>query len=188
MEKQSFRPEMVTDVLNIIRADINDAQLISDLSNVTFIETYRGTCSDNDLLQFLDKYFSEEVIFKELQDENEFYFIAFVDGFAAGYIRLKEDYTNLPYMKKYKALEVKRIYVLEEYQSKKVGAALMMQALQVAAEKKYQVLWLGVWEGNEKARNFYNKFGFVDTELKGTFNIGSTTQTDHWLIKFIEQH
>lgn len=174
---------MVENSIHIERAAVADAQLISDLSNATFIETYRGTCTDDDLVNFINKCFAENIIEEELQSEDEFYFIAFTDGLPAGYMRIKEDYNDLPAMKKYKALELKRIYVLQEYQSNKVGTALMNFALQFAADKNYEVLWLGVWEGNEKARRFYKNFGFEDTGERAIFYIGNTAQTDHWLIK-----
>jgi len=48
--------------------------------------------------------------------------------------------------------------VLKEYQSKKIGAALMSYALQFGSQKNYEVLWLGVWEHNEKAKLFYKKW------------------------------
>ena len=58
-------------------------------------------------------------------------------------------------------------------------------ALDFASEKKYEMMWLGVWEHNEKAKAFYKKFGFEDTGFNHLFPIGNTPQTDNWLIKFI---
>lgn len=176
---------MVVEEINIIRADKNDAQLLSDLSNVTFIETYRGSCSDNDLIGFIDKCFNEDVIRQELEDPEDFYYIAFADGFPAGYMRLKEDNRDYPLEKKYKALQLKRLYVTKEYQGKKIGAALMNAAIQLAGENGYEILWLGVWEGNDKARSFYDKWGFEDPNLSYSFPVGETIHTDYWLIKFI---
>ena len=39
----------------------------------------------------------------------------------------------------------------------------MTFALDFAAKKNYELMWLGVWEHNEKAKAFYKKFGFEDT-------------------------
>ena len=105
-------------------------------------------------------YFNKELVCKELQDPFDFYFIAFINNEAVGYLRMKEEETDVPVIKKYKAIELKRIYVLKEYHDKKVGAALMKFALQFAAEKKYEAVWLGVWEHNERAKAFYKKWGF----------------------------
>lgn len=179
---------MVINEIDIKRAGKNDAQLLSDLSNITFIETYRGSCADEDLTTLMDKWFKEEMIFKELQNPDDHYFIAFADGFPAGYMRLKEDYSEYPLEEKYKALQLKRIYVLKEYHDKKIGAALMNYALQLAAEKKYELIWLGVWGGNAKAKLFYKKWGFEDRGLAYEFTVGETRHTDYWLLKFIEKN
>lgn len=172
--------------VQIKRASVNEAELISDLSVVTFIQTYRGTCPDGDLNDFMDKYFNEDLIRTELEDENDFYFIAFADGFPAGYMRLKEEYDEFPLSEKCKAIHLKRIYVLKEYQSKKVGAALMSFALQFSADKNFELLWLGVWEGNEKAVSFYKKWDFKNIKPY-TFHVGNTIHTDYWMTKIIER-
>jgi diamine N-acetyltransferase len=172
--------------INIRRGSKADAALISHLSIITFEETFRGTCTDEDLQGFVHHAFSPAAVLNDLQDEDDLYFIAWYNNVAAGYIRLKENYEDYPPIKKYKALELKRIYVLQEYHSKKIGAALMAQALQLAAEKNYEVLWLGVWEHNYKAQSFYKKWGFIDTGDTHPFPIGNTPQTDHWLIKFVK--
>ncbi len=100
-------------------------------------------------------------------------------------MRFKEDYAEYPFEKKYKAMFLNRIYVLQEHQSKKIGAALMQVALKFAAENNYEALWLGVWEGNEKAKTFYKKWGFEDFNFPHDFRFGNTVHTDYWLIKFI---
>lgn len=171
--------------INIKRATTADANLISHLSIITFEDTFRGTCTDEDLQSFAEYAFSPVAVLNELKDEDDLYFIAWYNTVAAGYMRLKEDYHDYPVIKKYKALELKRIYVLKEYQSKKIGAALMAYALQLAKEKNYEVVWLGVWEHNYKAQTFYKKWGFIDTGDTHLFPIGNTPQTDNWMIKFI---
>ena len=175
--------------VEIKRAGTEDAQLLSDLSNITFIETYRDGAPDKELLAFMEECYSEEVIRKELQDPDDYYYIAYADGFPAGYMRLTEDEPNYPLQKKYRAIHLKRIYVLKEYHSKKIGAALMSFALQFAKEKNYDLVWLGVWEHNPKAMSFYKKWGFIDIDHPHEFYVGNTVHTDYWMIKFInEEH
>ena len=173
--------------ISIEKATANDSQLVSDLSIVTFIETYRGTCTDKELEAYMEAYFNERQIEDELSGNADQYFIAYADGFPAGYIRIIEDYSDYPDIIKYKALELKRIYVLQDYQSQKVGAALMRFALQLAIKKDFEAIWLSVWEENVRGINFYSKFGFKDTGCRHTFYIGSTAQTDHWMIKLLPE-
>lgn len=179
---------MVTPVINIRRAGPEDIETISRLSKVTFDETFKGTCTDDDMKYFLENTFSDINTLQDLKDEDDLYFIAFVNEVAAGYMRLKEDYTDYPPIPKYNAIELKRIYVIKEFHGKKIGAALMEFAIKLAKEKDYEALWLGVWEHNEKAKLFYGKWGFTDTGHSHPFPIGNTPQTDNWLIKFIEKN
>ena len=176
---------MVKEALHIRRAVTDDAKLIAQLSSVTFFDTFTGTCTDEDMQGFIDEYFDEKKIFGELRNSNEFYFIAFLNGIAAGYIRMKEEVSDVEIINRHKAIELKRIYVLKEYHSKKIGAALMNFALDFAAEKNYEMIWLGVWEHNERAKLFYNKFGFINSGVTHPFPIGNTPQTDVWLYRFI---
>lgn len=171
--------------LKIRRATRSDAVLIARLSEVTFRETFNGTCTDADMDNFIAKCFDEKAILKELQNEDDFYFIAYLENEPVGYSRLKEDYAEYPAMKKYFALELKRIYVMRKYHDKKIGAALMAHAIDLAVQKKFEAVWLGVWELNEKAMVFYKKWGFTDTGFTHTFFIGDTAQTDHWMIRLI---
>ncbi len=169
--------------IEIRRAGVDDAELISDLSNITFIETYRNSCPDEHLFDFLNSYFNKEAILQELSNPDDLYFLAFYDGFPAGYLRMKEEHNDFPAMNAFNSIEIKRIYVLKEFHSKKIGSALMKHALDVATEKGYEKIWLGVWENNQKAKSFYNKWGYIDSGVKHVFSIGDTPQYDHWLIK-----
>ncbi len=171
--------------MHIRRAAIDDTKLLSELGAITFFDTFTGTCTDQDMENFIEEYFNEKQVQGELQDPNDFHFIAFMDGIAAGYIRIKEAESEVSLIQNSNGIELKRIYVLKEYQSKKVGASLMQFAIDFAAENEYNLLWLGVWERNEKAIRFYKKFGFEDTGIQHPFPIGNTPQTDNWLIKFI---
>ena len=178
---------MVEENLYIRRASIDDTKLLSELGAVTFYDTFTGTCTDEDMQEFIEIYFNKKQVQDELKDPNDFYFIAFIDEVAVGYIRMKEAESDVAIVRNNKSIELKRIYVLKEYHSKKVGAGLMQFAIDFAAENGYKLLWLGVWEHNEKAIRFYKKFGFEDTGIQHPFPIGKTPQTDNWLIRFIEK-
>jgi ribosomal protein S18 acetylase RimI-like enzyme len=75
------------------------------------------------------------------------------------------------------ALEIERIYVTQAYQGKKVGQQLYEKAIQVAKEKGVEYIWLGVWEENHKAIQFYTKNGFTAFD-KHIFTLGDEEQTD----------
>ena len=91
----------------IRRGTIHDALLLSQLSTITFLDTFRGTCTDEEIEAFVEKYFNVDQTYKELQDENDFYFIALADQKAVGYIRMKDVESDVPLIKRYKAIELK---------------------------------------------------------------------------------
>ncbi|MDZ7650391.1 MAG: GNAT family N-acetyltransferase [Cytophagales bacterium] len=79
------------------------------------------------------------------------------------------------------ALELQRLYVLTLAQGKSVGKLLMDMAMQYAIQKKYDWIWLGVWERNFKAQEFYKRWGF-EKFSEHTFWMGDDPQVD-WLLK-----
>ena len=75
------------------------------------------------------------------------------------------------------AMEIERIYVLSSFHGKKVGQFLYEHAIQIARDKNVRFVWLGVWEENPRAIQFYKKNGFVEFD-KHIFKLGDDLQTD----------
>ncbi|MFT3681140.1 MAG: GNAT family N-acetyltransferase [Ferruginibacter sp.] len=174
-------------IATIRRATLNDAEELSSLSKTTFAETFSGTCTEDDMQYFLETYFNVEQVAKELADENDYYFFAEVDGAIAGYVRFKEEHDSFPEVKKWKSIELKRIYVTQPFHGKGIAQQLISFVETFAKKRGYGLLWLGVWEHNYKAKRFYEKSGFVDSGYTHDFPIGTTPQTDNWLWKFLPE-
>jgi ribosomal protein S18 acetylase RimI-like enzyme len=172
--------------INIRRIGIADVSALSVIARQTFFDTFTGTCTEADMQVFLDQYYSTSQLGKELLDKETFCFFAEADGMPAAYLQFKEAYNNFPEIKKWKALELKRIYVLTQFHGKGIAQKLMDFILDFAAAKKYEVVWLGVWEHNIRAQKFYEKYGFTDTGYTHNFPIGSSPQTDKWFWKFLK--
>ena len=170
----------------IRRATIADAVKLSAISIQTFYDTFIGTCKEEDMTAFLKEYFNLKQVQAELSNENDFYYLAELNGRVVGYCRWMEDYTNFSLMKRWKSLELKRIYILKEYHGKGVAQQLMNLVIQYAQSNQYQVLWLGVWENNHRAQKFYKKNLFVNSGHTHDFPIGTTPQTDCWFWRFLE--
>ena len=169
----------------IRRITIDDVTTLSAIAKETFYDTFTGTCTEADMKGFLEEYFNEEKLAKELSDEKNHYFYAEAGGLAVAYLQFMEDYSSFPLMKKWKALELKRIYVLTSFHGKGIAQQLMNFIFRYAQEQRYEVIWLGVWEHNTRAQKFYDKYGFVDSGYRHDFPIGRTPQTDLWLWKFL---
>jgi ribosomal protein S18 acetylase RimI-like enzyme len=80
-------------------------------------------------------------------------------------------------LKNEQSLEIERIYVLKEFHGKNIGQLLYDKAIQIAKEKNVNYVWLGVWEENLRAINFYKKNGYVAFD-KHIFKLGDDEQTD----------
>ena len=70
-----------------------------------------------------------------------------------------------------------RLYAGREFIGKGVGAALMRRCLDEAARLECDVIWLGVWEHNKRAQDFYRRWKFTDAGSH-IFQVGSDAQTD----------
>jgi diamine N-acetyltransferase len=173
--------------MNIEVRKIDESELsgLAKMAKQTFYDTFVDTCAAEDMVHFLQENYSEATLLQELNKINYHYFFAKVNNEPVGYLLFAEDYTHWSQTKRYKALELKRIYILKEYQGKGVAQVLMDFYLNFATTNKYEVVWLGVWEHNEKAKAFYAKYGFVDSGYTHDFPIGNTPQTDVWLWKFL---
>ncbi len=164
---------------------IEDVPVLSAIAKQTFYDTFTGTCTEADMESFLEEYFNEPQMAKEVANPDDLYFFAEAEGKPVGYIRFMEDYSSLPLMKQWKAMELKRIYVLKEYHGMGIAQKLMDFMMEYVVKNNYKAVWLGVWEYNLRAQKFYEKYGFVNSGHTHDFPIGDTPQTDCWFWKFI---
>jgi ribosomal protein S18 acetylase RimI-like enzyme len=172
--------------ITIRKVTAADVSTLSVIAKQSFYDTFTGTCSEEDMQGFLQDYFNEEQLANEINTPNDHCVFAELDGKPVGYMRFMEDYSGLPLMQQWKAMELKRIYVLKEYHSKGIAQQLMNYIIEFSVKEKYEVIWLGVWEHNLRAQRFYEKYGFVNSGHTHDFPIGNTPQTDFWFWKFLK--
>lgn len=160
----------------IRKVTLKDLALLQQIGQQTFLETFSAQNSAEDVMQYLAESFSVEKLTEELSNiSSEFYFA--LDGEAViGYLKVNFGPAQTELQDNH-SLEIERIYVLQKYQGRKVGKILYEKALEIAKQKQYQYMWLGVWEKNERAIRFYEKQGFRTFD-KHIFRLGSDEQTD----------
>lgn len=164
------------ETIDIKKATPNDLNQLQKIGRQTFAETFSAANTEENLKNYLETGFSSEKLRAELNDPNsEFYFALLVKK-VIGYLKLNFGPSQTE-LKDDDALEIERIYVLKEFHGKKVGQLLYEKAMQIAWEKKAAYVWLGVWEENPRAINFYRKNGFVEFD-KHVFRLGDDEQTD----------
>ncbi len=157
-----------------------DAALVADMSRQTFYETFASENTTENMDKFMNEQFTREALMKEVGAEGNIFFLAYDDEEPVGYVKMKES-DPLPELDNKNAIEIVRIYAVTASIGKGIGKLLMQQCIDVALERKKEVIWLGVWEKNQRAIDFYTRRGF---EKFGThiFILGDDPQTD-WLMK-----
>ena len=156
-----------------------DAALIADLSRQTFYESFAAQNTRENMDKFMNEVFTKERLMEEVGAKNNIFLLAYYGEEVVGYVRMREN-NQPPGLDSNAALEIARIYATAPSIGKGVGKILMQKCLDTAIKLKKDVVWLGVWEHNQRAIDFYRKWGF---EKFGThvFMLGDDAQTD-WLM------
>jgi ribosomal protein S18 acetylase RimI-like enzyme len=165
----------------IIRvATVDDAKLITDLSRKTFYDTFASQNTEENMVLHMDQYYAVETIQAELQDPRNIFILAYIDKQLVGYAKMNEQVKEES-EKLESPIEIERIYSIKEMIGKGVGKKLMETCLSIAKEKNKKEIWLGVWESNSQAIEFYTRWGFKKY-ADHSFPVGNDPQTD-WLMK-----
>ena len=158
-----------------------DIKKLQTIAKQTFTETFGSQNTAEDLAKFLNEEYDFDKLKAEVENPETFYYFCYFDDEPAGYLKLNigSAQTESDYPE---ALEIQRIYVLRKFQGKRIGLAMMQQALTKAKELNKSQVWLGVWEHNLKAQAFYEKSGFKKVGAH-VFVLGDDKQTDYILLK-----
>ncbi len=153
-----------------------DAAVLAELGAHTFTETFAATNKPADMAAYLAAAFSPAQMAAELADPLATFFIAEVNGRAAGYAKLYAGAAE-PCITGAQPVEVVRLYVAQVWFGRGVGADLMRACVAEAQRRGHRTLWLGVWEHNERAQAFYRKWEFRAVG-QHIFQLGDDAQTD----------
>lgn len=156
---------------------IKDLEIIRDIGITTFKNAFASVNTDEDMNDYLQKAFNRQQIQKELLHPHSRFYLAYYENELAGYLKVNfapaqtdiHDDTSL---------ELERIYMLEQFQGRKLGLQLLEKAIEVAKQNQLKYIWLGVWEKNDRAIRVYSKRGFVKFNSH-TFWVGKDKQTDN---------
>jgi diamine N-acetyltransferase len=178
----SFHYMTMTTLYDIIPVIPEQLPLLVQLEQQTFIETFGKTHTQENLTIFLQDKKSAGPLAAELAQPGSQYYFLYYEGTPAGFLKVNfgkqpDNGAVLPVP----VMELEKIYVLRAFQGKQLGKVLMEYALQLAEAKQVKTVWLGVWEHNTKAYNFYLKQGF-ERFGEHIFRTGSQEDTD-WLMK-----
>ncbi|MBD1384816.1 GNAT family N-acetyltransferase [Mucilaginibacter rigui] len=162
--------------VEIKKVTIADIDTLLNLSRKTFFDAFAHLNNAADMESYAANAFIKQRFEEELRNPGSEFYFALFEGNIAGYIKLNYN-TAQTELQDPAALEIERIYILNEYQGKQIGKQLIDFAIDTAISQKLSYVWLGVWEHNTKAISFYKNKGF---EQFGShpFMLGSDEQTD----------
>ncbi|MEM7103395.1 MAG: GNAT family N-acetyltransferase [Bacteroidota bacterium] len=141
------------------QADIGDLDDVVAIGRETFMVTYSGKNTVEEITRHLDVSFHPDRIKAEILNPESTWFFAELESEIAGFIKLNigKAQTNNP---EDNNLEVEKIYLRKNFQGKGLGRAMMDMAVERARAQKVDSVWLGVWEKNPEAIAFYKHYGF----------------------------
>jgi RimJ/RimL family protein N-acetyltransferase len=161
-------------VLKQIRTE--DIETLQKIAKQTFFDTFSPYNTEENMAQYMAEGFTIDKLTAEIQNKNSIFFFALSGNEVIGYLKVNTGDAQTE-LKKADSLEIERIYVSKDFHGKKVGQILYDKALEIAREKNADYVWLGVWEENHRAVQFYKKNGFVEFD-KHIFKFGNEDQTD----------
>jgi ribosomal protein S18 acetylase RimI-like enzyme len=162
--------------VTIQQASITDLNHLQQIGRQTFLETFAASNSEENMQAYLAEGFSRDKLMAELQHPHSAFYLARQASRVIGYLKVNTG-TAQTEPQDAPALEIERIYVLQEFHGQHIGQLLYEQALALAQQAQVQYVWLGVWEENQRAIRFYQKNGFTEFG-KHVFTLGDDAQTD----------
>ena len=160
----------------IAAVTINDIESLQKISRQTFYETFADSNTEENMKNYLENGFSIDKLTEEINNSDSAFYFAKNNNKVIGYLKINFGQSQTE-LQDEAALEIERIYVLKEFHGKKVGQLLYDKAIEIAKEKSRTYVWLGVWEENPRAIQFYKKNGFIEFD-KHIFKLGDDKQTD----------
>lgn len=166
--------------LQIRKCQLSDLENLREISRRTFVDAFEKANNQDDFNSYVDTAFSKQTIESELRQHNSHFYFVYSNDELVAYFKFNEHEAQSE-LKESSGVEIQRIYVIGLYQGKRIGSFLMKEIEKLALKMNKRYLWLGVWERNLKAIEFYKRHGYHKI---GThpYLIGNDEQTD-WLMR-----
>lgn len=164
-------------------ANLSDVKKLSILLKQVYIHTYGVEGVTDEFANFITDKFSEENIKKNIETNPDSYIVADQDTNLLGAVEIIYD-AESP-IGNVKAPELSKLYILEWFCGKGIGAKLIEATENTLLKNGYKEYWLWVLISNERAISFYNKHGFksMGTAL---FHMEKNTYNNYVMYKSIE--
>lgn len=168
---------------NIRRCDLNDLVELQKISVETFRDTFATKNNPTDLESYLREAYALDKLESELANSDSRFFFIYQGYQLAGYLKLNTNKAQTE-ISETNGIEIERIYIRKAFKRHGLGRQLLDFAFNLAVREKRKHIWLGVWEENQNALQFYQSFGFKQVGSHD-FYVGTDKQTDLIMIKYL---
>jgi ribosomal protein S18 acetylase RimI-like enzyme len=172
--------------IEIKKASLSDMESLRNISIKTFIETFASVNTAENMDNYVRDNFNTDQLTNEIINPDSHFYLASINNETIGYLKINFGKAQTELINE-QAMEIHRIYVLQEFHGKKIGQLFIDEVLLIANQNPVDYIWLGVWEENHRALKFYTKNGFVEFD-KHVFTLGNEDQTDLLLKLQIKKH
>lgn len=162
--------------IEIKKATLSDLEPLQKIGKQTFLETFDAVNTPENMTSYLEENFNTNQLTMELNNPDSQFYLAVLDQEVIGYVKINFGKAQTELINE-NALEIHRIYVLQQFHGKRIGQLFVDKVLEIVKDNPVEYIWLGVWEENLRAIAFYTKNGFVVFD-KHIFTLGDDVQTD----------
>lgn len=167
-------------MIEVREAKFSDISAMREVAIQSYVDTFTDFNTPENMSAFLAAAYSQHTLEQEFYEQGSVLYLACEGKRIAGFLRLRkspeaEDKLGT------NTIELQRLYIHKDFQNQKVGKMLMQRSIEYAVEKKFEWIWLGVWERNFNAQRFYIRWGF-EKFGEHIFQMGDDPQID-WLLK-----
>jgi len=164
-------------MVSISTADTTFAAELAAFAARTFRDTFADQNDVADIDRYTEEAFSLSQTVAELSDGLSTFLLARRDDELLGYAKLRRGAAE-PCVSCELTVELQRLYVSVPTIGSGVGKRLLLACIELADSEGFRMMWLGVWEHNPHAIEFYRRQGF-ETVGSHDFVVGSDRQTDY---------
>jgi len=160
MNEQKHSYKMLR-MASILKATEGDNNSIVNIGKVSVAESHRGSCSEEEMNEFLERNYNSDAIREELKDVNNIYYIIRYNDKPVGFSKIILNAKH-PNIAAENVTKLDRIYLLREFYGLKLGLELLNFNIELSRDNDQSGMWLYTWIGNNRAIDFYLKAGFTN--------------------------
>lgn len=174
--------------MTITEVRLSDLATLRDLAERTFRDAWQDMNEPEAFENYCREKFTVAQLRLELETAGAEFYFAMDDGLPVAYLKLNFDKnpgsasepdSHEPW--EGTAVQIERIYVLPDYQGRRIGGQLLRFAEDRAHRTGSAWIWLSVWQKSPRSIQFYERNGYTIFGVE-TFWVGNDPQPD-WLMR-----